>query len=143
MSAADDPPSGGTHDDRRARATAIALLTVGGLTQLLFGGAAIAGLRILEDNVQEIESNPNYGRLYLGLAGWGVLLALAGAAQVGAARAVRRGRVYGRVVALGAALAGLGLCFFTLAIFHAATFGPLAITLATLYVLSSRVSDGD
>lgn len=142
MSVGNDTPPGVEHDDTRSRAVAVALLAVGGLTQAVFGIAAIGGLRALEDNVQEIESNPNFGHLYLGLTGWGVLLLLAGAAQIGAARAVRRGSPVGRVLALGAALAGLGLGFFTLAIFHAATFGPLAISLASLYVLSYRVDDG-
>lgn len=123
-----------------ARRSAIALLGLAGLSQLVFGIAAIAEMPWLRDNVEDIESNPNYGRLYFGLATWGVLLALIGLFQLGAARALGRRREHGRTVGLLTTLLGLAVAFFTLAIFHAATFVSLLLLFSALYVLSYRVS---
>jgi hypothetical protein len=119
------------------------LLLVSATTQLVYGAAAIAGVSALEDNVRKIESDPSFGKLYLSLAAWGVLLALVGAAELGAAWALARRRPYARLMGLGAALFGLGVAFFTLAIFHGAALITVGLLLLALYVLSYRVRDRD
>lgn len=109
------------------------------IAQLAYGAAAIGGDGALKANVQEIESNPNFGKLYLSLVGWGVLLTLAGVFEAYAAQALLRRTRHGRVLALCATLPGLLLAFFTLAIFKVAAVVTVVLLFATLYVLSYRV----
>jgi hypothetical protein len=115
------------------------LLALAAVAQVAYGLAAITGTAALEDNVRAIESNPDFGRLYLSLPAWGVLLALVGVGELAAAWALARRVPYGRLLGLGAALFGLALAFFTLAILHAAALVTLVLLLAALYVLSYRV----
>lgn len=124
-----------------AQRSGVALLTLCGALQVLYGAAAVLGLEALKESVEEIESNPNYGKLYFSLVMWGVLLLLAGAACLWSARLLRRDSPYARLAGLSAALVGLGLGFFTLAIFHEASLISVVVLLITLYVLSYRLEE--
>lgn len=119
----------------------VVLLVVSAVTQIAYGAAAIGGLQVLQDNVEEIESQPQFGKLYLGLGTWGVLLVLAGLGQAVAAQALARGRRSARLGALLAVLPGMVAAVFTLALFRGAALVSLALLVSTLYVLSYRVSD--
>lgn len=117
------------------------LLLLSAIAQIAYGVAAISGVEALQDNVREIESSPRVGDLYLSLTGWGVLLALVGTGGLAAAWSLARRAPAGRLLGLGAALFGLGVSFFTLALFRAAAFVTMGLSLAVLYLLSYRVSD--
>jgi len=119
----------------------VALLVLAGSLQLLYGTAAVVGFSGLQESVRDIESNPNYGKLYLPLTGWGILLLLVGAATLLTARLLHRRGLYARMYGLCAALVGLGLAFFTLAIFHEASLISIVVLLVTTYVLSYLVRD--
>lgn len=117
------------------------LLVLAAVTQLVYGIAALTAFGPLEDNVRDIESNPNFGDLYLSLGGWGVLLLVVAVAELGAALSLARRRHHARVLGLGASIIGLGVAFFTLALFHLAALISLAILFCAMYVLSYRVGD--
>jgi hypothetical protein len=135
-----DAPGGPpAHGESWTTAGAVLLLLTA-IAHIAYGAAAIGGLEALQDNVRDIESNPQFGKLYLGLSTWGVLLVLAGAAEFFAGARLARRRPNARLVSLAATLPGLALCFFTLALFHGAALVTLALLLAALYVLSYRVS---
>lgn len=119
----------------------VALLAVVGGLQVVYGLAAVSGYGPLRESVRDIESNPNYGKLYFSLAVWGVLLLLVGSACVWSARKLQHDARHARMGGLCAALVGLGLAFFTLAIFHVASLVSVVLLLMTLYVLSYRVED--
>ncbi len=117
------------------------ILVMSGATQVVFGLAALAGNAALEQNVQEIESNPSFGKLYLGLGAWGAVLIMVGGAQLGAARSLLKVRPGARLVALGATLFGLLAAFFTLAILHFGSVACVVLLLSAMYVLSYRIDD--
>lgn len=117
------------------------LLLFAAVTQLVYGLAALTGFGALEDNVRDIESNQHFGDLYLSLGGWGVLLLLAALAELGAALSLARRREHSRLLGLGAAILGLGVAFFTLALFHLAALVSVTILFLAMYVLSYRVGD--
>lgn len=117
------------------------LLLLAAASHIVLGAAAIAGNGTLEDHVSQIESNPNFGRLYLGLGTWGAILLLIGLAQVGAVRSLVRRSEHARVFGLSTAILGLGAAFFTLAIFRFAALVSVGLLLCALYVLSYRVDD--
>lgn len=131
-------PSEGPGSGHRA---GVALLVLAGALQVLYGVAAVAGYSGLKESVEEIESNPTYGKLYLSLTGWGILLLVVGLATLWSATALRRRHAYGRMCGLCGALIGLGLAFFTLAFFHEAALLTIVVTLVTVYVLSYLVDD--
>lgn len=124
-----------------AQRSSVALLTLCGALQILYGGAAILGLPALEANVEQIESNPNFGKLYFSLAVWGLLLLLVGTLCLWSARLLGRDAPIARLAGLSGALVGLGLAFFTLAIFRAASLISIVVLLVTLYVLSYQLED--
>ena len=115
------------------------LLGASAVAQFVYGVLAISGEATLKANVSEIESNPHFGTLYLGLTGWGVILALVGISELVAARSLVRRNPSARLLGLGASLFGLAVAFFTLAIFHAAALITLFPLFATLWILSYRV----
>lgn len=122
-------------------ATGAGLLLLAAVAQIAYGVAAIGGYDPLEDNVRQIESRSQFGELYLSLGGWGVILVLVGIAELWAASSLARRRRHGRLAGLCAALFGLGVAFFTLALFRVAAIATMGILVAALYVLSYRVGD--
>lgn len=116
-----------------------ALLGLGAATQVAAGVAAIAGLQAIQNHIDEIESDPRFGHLYLSLPVWGVLLLLVGGLQLGGALRLQRGK--GRLAGLAAVLPGLVLAFFTLALLREAAVVTIVLLVAALYVLSYRVDD--
>lgn len=140
-SAPREPPDFASDGSGSSQRSGVALLLLAGALQVLYGIAAVTGFSGLQESVRDIESNPNYGKLYLSLTGWGVLLLLVGSATLWGAAALRRGRPHGRMLGLCAALLGLGTAFFTLAIFHEASLISVVVLLVTIYVLSYLVED--
>lgn len=130
-----------SEDPGSSHRAGVALLVLAGALQVLYGTAAVTGFSGLEESVREIESNPTYGKLYLSLTGWGVLLLLVGLATLRSAGGLRRGVPNARMYGLCSALVGLGLAFFTLAIFHEASLISIVVLLVTTYVLSYLVND--
>jgi hypothetical protein len=136
---ATDPAAGGASTGRWTTVAAV-LLGVPAVAQIAYGAAAIAGDASLQANIHQIESNPQFGTLFLSLTGWGVVLALVGAFGFVAAWSLKSRASHARLFALGAVLFGLAAAFFTLAIFHAAALVTLGFQFAALYVLSYRVA---
>lgn len=138
MTPADDEGPDGPPAPSGATAAAVLLLLTATL-QIAYGAAAIGGLGALEENVRDIESKPQYGELYLSLGVWGVLLVLAGLAQLAAGVSLARRGPSGRLPGLSATLPGLAVAIFTLALFEVAALVTLVLLIAALYVLSYRV----
>lgn len=137
----DDPPAGPQDGHGSATRSGVVLLMIVGTLQVVYGVAAIIGVSELRESVRDIEENPNYGKLYLSLTGWGILLLLIGLVSLVAARSLEQRREHGRMLGLCAALVGLGTAFFTLAIFHVASLISVVLLLIALYVLSYLVED--
>lgn len=119
----------------------MALVVLSGLAHVGLGIAAITGAERLEANVFEIESNPNFGQLYLSLAAWGAIAAALGLGELAAASAMWRRSQNARLLCLVAAYAGLGGAFFSLAIFRWASLATIVLLLIAIFVLSYRSSE--
>jgi hypothetical protein len=133
--APDGPPVGGGG----WTTAGVVLLVLAAVAQVVSGVAAIAGVDALKDNVREIESNPQFGKLYLSLGAWGVLLLLVAGAELLAALSLVRRTPNARLLCLGITLPGLAVSFFTLALLRVASAVMLALLFAALYVFSYRV----
>jgi hypothetical protein len=114
------------------------LVLIAGVAQVALGLAAIAGASSLEANVLEIESNRDFGRLYLSLGAWGVLTLVLGVGEMVGGSAALRGTPNGRLGALITAYGGLAGAFFTLAIFRWVSVALIAALLLAIFLLSYR-----
>lgn len=120
-------------------AVASALLI--GLAGVVFGAlglAALGGADRIESYVAEIESNADFGSLYLSLGVWGVIALAVGAAELAASISLWRDPVRARLGALIVAYFGLPLAFFTLAIFRLGSVAAALLLLGAIWVLSYR-----
>lgn len=134
-----DPAATATGGDWSIAGAVLLLLTA--IAHIAYGAVAISGIEALDDNVREIEADPRFGTLYLSLVGWGVLLTLAGLAELFAAWRLARRAPHARLAGLVVALPGLALSFFTLALFRGFAVVTAVILLLAMYVLSYRVPD--
>jgi hypothetical protein len=114
------------------------LVLLAGVAQAVLGIAALAGASGLEANIVEIESNEDFGSLYLSLGAWGLVSLVLGIGQVLGGSAVLRSTPTGRLAALITAYLGLAGSFFTLAIFRWASLALIAAQLLAIFLLSYR-----
>ena len=122
-------------------ATAAMVLAAALLTSV--GLAALTGASAFESNVREIESNEDFGDLYLSLAGWGGVALIAGLAELVAAVAYwARPGPGGRLAALVVAYFGLPVAFFTLPLFRLWSVAIAALLLVAIWILSYRCDPG-
>ncbi|MDQ3572433.1 MAG: hypothetical protein M3383_06180 [Actinomycetota bacterium] len=121
---------------RRAAAVAATLIAVAGAAHLAFAITAISGGESLQANVEEIESNADFGKLYFSLGTWGVIMLIAGAGEIAASASFWRRTTNWRLAGLLGAYGGLAGSFFTLAIFRVAGLVTIAVLLVAIYLLS-------
>lgn len=113
-----------------------ALILIAAAAHLALGVMALLGSSWLEANVLEIESNSDFGRLYLSLGGWGVILVALGVVELAGAMSALRTTTYGRLAALGSASAGLAGSFATLAIFRWASLAMVPVLMLAILLIS-------
>lgn len=121
---------------RPAATVAFVLILFAGVAHLAFGVTAIGGAASLQDNVREIESNADFGKLYFSLEVWGLIMLVLGAAELAACASFWRRTPNWRLAGLLAAYGGLTGAFFTLAIFRAGGLVTIALLLIAIYLLS-------
>ena len=114
------------------------LLGVSGVLQMLLGVAGLTGAGGIEANVQEIQSNPDFGRLYLPLWVWSMVLLAFGVAEVLAGALAWRGTARGWLAAMLVAFLGLGVSFFSLAIFRVGALATALLLLVAAFLLAYR-----
>ena len=107
-----------------------------GVIHLVLGVSAIAGTSALQEIVRQIESNPDYGRLYFSLGVWGGIMLALGLAELAAAAAAARRTEAGWLSALLIAFLGLTLSFFSLAIFRVADLAAIGLLLVACFLLA-------
>lgn len=107
-----------------------------GVIHVVLGISAISGTSALEEIVRQIESNPDYGRLYFSLPVWGGIMLVLGLAELAAAAAASRRTEAGWLFALLIAFFGLTLSFFSLAIFRVADLVAIALLLVASFLLA-------
>jgi hypothetical protein len=128
-----EPDSGPERDWTRPACILMALAAV---VHLVLGVAALTGGGAFEANVREIESNPDFGRLYFGLGVWGAIVVGLSAAELAAAFAAARGSQNGWLAAMIVTFAGMTVSFFTLAIFHLVCLLAVVLLLAAAFLLA-------
>lgn len=133
------PPE--ANETRRAAWVAATLVLVAGMAHIAFGFTAITGTETLQENVEEIESNPNFGKLYFSLATWGLIMLAVGVAEVASSAAFWRRTPNWRLASLLAAYAGLTAAFFTLAIFRASALITVVLLLVAIWLYSYHSKD--
>jgi hypothetical protein len=114
------------------------LLVVAGAVQILLGLAGLTGTGGIEANVEEIQSNPDFGRLYLPLWVWSVALLLFGLAEVLVGAFAWRGTARAWLAGLLVAFLGLGLSFFSFAIFRFGALATAILLMAAAFLLAYR-----
>ena len=114
------------------------LLVAAGALHLLLGVAGLTGGGGISANVEEIQSNPDFGRLYLPLWAWSTALVAFGLVEALTGALAWRGTQRGWLAALLVAFLGLGLSFFSLAIFRGGALAAALMLMAAAFLLAYR-----
>lgn len=123
----------------RSALVSAGLIALAGALLAGFGVAGLIGAEGLLENVREIESNEDFGNLYLSLDAWGFIAICAGLAEATAALVLWvRSTQPSRLGALIVAYFGLPVAFFTLPLFRLGSVAVALLLLAAIWILSYR-----
>jgi uncharacterized membrane protein len=117
-----------------------ALLLLAGIIDVVLGIGALAGSDRLEANIREIETNEDFGDLYISLEGWGAVALVLGLGALAGGANLLGESARGRLIGLVGAYFALAGAFFGLAIFRWLAVAVIVLLLAAIYLLSYHVA---